>query len=122
MFSQSADVQSESGGSGAGGGAYIQPSGGGGTPAPAGGGTSAPVYVDQTKKTLTDLYAGYLATIGTGTEGTVDGSLQPLAPQAPGNVLAGRFQTAMSGKAKWVIIAAVVIALIWWWNKRKKSE
>jgi hypothetical protein len=47
-------------------------------------------------------------------------TLQPLAPQAPGNVLTGRFgkltQAGTSWKT-WAIVAVVALVVWWAWKK-----
>lgn len=46
-------------------------------------------------------------------------SLQPLAPQAPGNVLMGRFGKMTAAPSwKWWAIGGVIVVLGWWLWKR----
>lgn len=47
-------------------------------------------------------------------------SLQPLAPQAPGNVLYGRFKRVGMNWKTWVILGGVVL-LIWWFVRRARA-
>lgn len=47
-------------------------------------------------------------------------SLQPLAPQEPGNVLTGRFGNANQKRVVWLAIIAGVAVLAWWLWRRSK--
>lgn len=128
MKQQYADMQTpESGGSGTSASGPQTESGNGSDTGPSspGGGTSEPVYDDteeERPKTLAENYQFYLSTLSTGKTGGsfgMNGSLQPEAPQAPGNVLTGRFANAMNGRGKWVLVAIVIVALVWWFNRKK---
>lgn len=72
------------------------------------------------QKTLADELAANIAAIGALMAGS--DSLQPVAPQAPGDVLAGRFPTSstlMQNWKVWAIVAVVVVAGFYFWKRNK---
>lgn len=74
---------------------------------------------DVPDDTLAEQMAANLALIG----GLMNpDSLQPVAPQAPGNVLSGRFGASASmfqNPKFWVIVAAVAIVGFYLWKRNK---
>ena len=74
--------------------------------------------------TLADMYQSYLNGLQTGTTGNgeafMDGSLQPVAPQAPGGaLLTGKFGSAMQNKTLWIVGGIIIVALIWYFYRKR---
>lgn len=120
----------QSGGSGVGSGSNSSPSAGNGggsvsgttgtTPTPSG--TNPVLEPNKDLKpetTLADELAANIAAIGALMANPE--SLQPVAPQAPGNVLTGRFGTSsmMQNWKVWLIVGLIVIAGFWLWKRNK---
>jgi len=96
--------------------------------------TTSPQYSNDgggNTPTLAEAYASYYSSIGTGSLGglmpneeyyNMDGSAQPLAPQAPGNVLYGSFGNAMKSRGTWIAGALILAVVIWYfWRKRSSA-
>jgi hypothetical protein len=119
MATQTQDSgQSSSGGNPGPSGPVSTTSGGGSdSTTPASGGTTTPSTTDTTNPdtSLADQLAANLAAIGK----LMPDSLQPVAPQAPGSALTGRFSTdsIMQNWKMWAIVAVVLIGGFYLWKK-----